>query len=63
MNRNRMEGNWHQFKGSVNRQRAPIAEDPLASRIHETCGTLDDEAERESTDWQQRLSEIIRTAE
>jgi uncharacterized protein YjbJ (UPF0337 family) len=63
MNRNRTEGNWNQFKGNASRQWAPITEDPLASRIQETCGIPDDEAERESTDWQQRLSEIIRAAD
>ena len=58
-----MEGNWNQFKGTVIREWAPITKDPLASRIQETCGIPDGEAERESTDWQQRLGEIIRAAE
>lgn len=34
----------------------------LVSRIQDTYGILDDEAERELTDWQQRLSEINRAS-
>jgi hypothetical protein len=37
-----------------------LSEDQLTSRIQETYGITDDDAEGELTDWQQRLSEIER---
>ena len=60
MNWDRIEGNWKQFKGNVIEQWDDLTEDQLVSRIQETYGITDDEAERELTDWQQRLSEINR---
>jgi hypothetical protein len=63
MNRVRIEGNWKQFRRNVIPQWNRLSEDPLAGRIQETYGISDDEAEREGTDWQQRLSEIIRASE
>jgi len=63
MNRVRMEDNWKQFRRNVVPQRNPLTEGRLAGRIQETYGISDDEAEREGTDWQQRLSEVIRAAE
>jgi len=62
MNWDRIEGNWKQFKGNVIEQWDDLTADQLASRIQETYGISDDEAERELTDWQQRLSEINRAA-
>ena len=62
MNWDRIEGNWKQFKGNVIEQWDDLTADQLASRVRETYGILDDEAERELTDWQQRLSEINRAA-
>lgn len=62
MNWDRIEGNWNQFKGNVTQRWGDhLTEDQLVSRFQED-GILDDEAERELTDWQQRLSEINRTA-
>jgi uncharacterized protein YjbJ (UPF0337 family) len=60
MNWDRIEGNWAKIKGNVIEQWDGLTEDQLASRIQETSGIADDEAERELTDWQQRLSEIDR---
>lgn len=62
MNWDRIEDNWKKINGNVIEQWDDLAEDQLASRILETYGILDDEAERELTDWQQRLSEINRAA-
>jgi uncharacterized protein YjbJ (UPF0337 family) len=62
MNWDRIEDNWKKIKGNVIEQWDDLAEDQLASRILETYGILDEEAERELTDWQQRLSEINRAA-
>ena len=60
MNWDRIEGNWAKIKGNVIEQWDGLTEDQLASRIQETSGIADDEAERELTDWQQRLSDINR---
>lgn len=60
MNWDRIEGNWTKIKGNVVEQWDDLTEDQLVSRIQETYGNTDDEAERELTDWQQRLSEINR---
>jgi uncharacterized protein YjbJ (UPF0337 family) len=59
MNWDRIESNWVKIKGNVIEQWDGLTEDQLASRIQES-GIADDEAERELTDWQQRLSEINR---
>jgi uncharacterized protein YjbJ (UPF0337 family) len=58
MNWDRIEGNWKKVRGNVAAQWDGLSEDQLASRVLETCGTWDDEAERGLTDWQQRLREI-----
>ena len=62
MNWERIEGNWKQFKGNVIEQWDDLTEDQIASRVQETYGIEEDGAERELTDWQQRLSEIKRAA-
>ncbi|HET9404187.1 MAG TPA: general stress protein CsbD [Burkholderiales bacterium] len=62
MNWDRIEDNWNRIKGNVIEQWDDLTEGELVSRIQETYGTADDEAERELTDWQQRLSEINRAA-
>ncbi len=61
MNWDRIEGNWKTIKGNVTEQWDELNADQLASRIQETYGISDDEAEPELTDWQQRLSEIHRS--
>ena len=60
MNWDRIDGNWKKLKGNVLEQWDGLTDDQLSSRIQETYGSSDDEAERELTDWQQRLSEINR---
>ncbi len=62
MNWDRIEDNWKKIKGNVVEQWDDLTEDQLGSRIRETYGIADDEAERELTDWQQRLNEINRAA-
>jgi len=62
MNWDRIENNWERIKGNVLEQWDDLTADQLASRIQETYGIADDEAERELTDWQQRLREINRAA-
>ena len=60
VNWDRIEDNWKRIKGNVVEQWDDLTEDQLVSRIQETYGISDDEAERELTDWQLRLSEINR---
>jgi uncharacterized protein YjbJ (UPF0337 family) len=62
MNWDRIEDNWNRIKGNVVEQWDDLTADQLVSRIQETYGVSDDEAERELTDWQLRLSEINRAA-
>ena len=62
MNWDRIEDNWKRIKGNVTEQWDDLSADQLASRVRETYGIADDEAERELTDWQQRLNEITRAA-
>ena len=62
MNWDRIEDNWERIKGNVLEQWDGLSGDELASRVRETAGNTDDEAERELTDWQQRLNEITRSA-
>ncbi len=62
MNWDHIEDNWNRIKGNVLEQWDGLTEDQLVSRIQETYGIADDDAERELTDWQLRLSEINRTA-
>ncbi len=62
MNWDRIEDNWNNIKGNVIEQWDDLTEDQLASRIRDTYGILNDEAERELTDWQERLNEIRRAA-
>ena len=62
MNWDRIEDNWTRIKGNVIEQWDDLTVDQLASRIQETYGITDDEAEPELTDWQLRLKEIDRAA-
>ena len=62
MNWDRIEDNWKRIKGNVTEQWDDLTTDQLASRVRESYGIADDEAERELTDWQQRLNEITRAA-
>lgn len=62
MNWEHVEDNWMKVKGNVNEQWDGLTEDQLTSRIQESYGVTEFEAERELTDWQQRLREINRKA-
>ena len=62
MNWDHIEDNWKKIKSNVIEQWDDLTEDQIASRVQETYGVSDDEAEYELTDWQQRLSEIDRVA-
>ncbi len=62
MNWERIEENWKRIKGNVAEQWDGLTEDQLASRIQESYGLLDDEAEAELSDWQERLNEISRAS-
>jgi uncharacterized protein YjbJ (UPF0337 family) len=61
MNWNRIEGNWEQFKGSIQEQWGKLTGDDLdvidgnrkqlAGKIQERYGKAQDEAEREIDSW------------
>ena len=65
MNWDRIEGNWKQFKGSVQSQWGKITDDDLdviegdrkklAGRIQEAYGVARDEADRQIDRWLDRL--------
>ena len=63
MNWDQIEINGVQFAGNVNEQWDNLTDRQLASRVQETYGMTngEDDAQRQLTDWQQRLSEIERT--
>ena len=64
MNWDRIEGNWAQFTSNVTEQWDEFNEDQLARRVREKYGNMNEEgdAQRQLTDWQQRLNEIERAA-
>ena len=64
MNWDRIEDNWAQFSGNVNERWSSLTDRQLPGRVQETYGMIDveDDAQCQITDWQQRLIEIERTA-
>lgn len=64
MNKDRVEGNWEQFKGKAREQWGKLTNDDLdviagrrqqlAGKIQERMGIAEDEAERQIDDWQKR---------
>ena len=64
MNKDRMEGNWLQFKGKVKEQWGKLTDDDLdviagkrdqlLGRIQERHGLSKDEAEKQVTAWKDR---------
>ena len=64
MNKDRMEGNWLQFKGKVKEQWGKLTDDDLdviagkrdqlLGRIQERHGLSKEEAEKQVTDWKDR---------
>ena len=67
MNWDRIEGNWKQFKGNAKEQWGKLTDDQLdviagkrdhlAGKIQETYGISKDAAEKQLTDWQDRLKD------
>jgi uncharacterized protein YjbJ (UPF0337 family) len=65
MNWDRIEGNWKQVKGKVQKQWGRLTEDDLdlvegnrtqlAGKIQERYGIAKDEAERQIDDWANRV--------
>ena len=62
MNWDHTEDNWVHFTGNVNERWGNLTDTRLASRVQDTYGLTDrdDDAQRDLTEWQQRLSEIER---
>jgi uncharacterized protein YjbJ (UPF0337 family) len=64
MNWDHIEDDWLQLKGNVDERWGTLSDGQLADRVQETYGltNADDEAQRQFSDWQLRLSEIARAA-
>ncbi len=70
MNRDRIDGNWKQFKGTVQAQWGKLTgdhlsvlagtRDQLAGKLQEQHGISKDETRQQLTDWRKRLNEINR---
>lgn len=67
MNWNRIEGNWKQLKGNVQKQWGKLTDDDfdvvagkreaLSGRLEERYGIARDEADRQITDWERSADE------
>ena len=65
MNKDRIEGNWKQLKGSVKQQWGKLTDDQidivagqrekLSGKIQEAYGITKDEAEKQLNDWERTL--------
>lgn len=65
MNRDRIEGNWKQFKGNVKEKWGKLTGNPfdvnegkrdrLAGKIQEAYGVTKDEVEKQFSEWQKHL--------
>ncbi|MDB5742729.1 MAG: CsbD family protein [Polaromonas sp.] len=63
MNQDRIEGNWHQFKGNVKEQWGKLTDDDLdviagkrehlLGKIQERHGVTQEEAEKQLDNWHQ----------
>jgi hypothetical protein len=64
MNWENTDDDWLQFTGAANERWDNLSGRQLTGRIQDTFGAtnLEDDTQREFTDWQQRLREIERTA-
>jgi uncharacterized protein YjbJ (UPF0337 family) len=70
MNWDRIEGNWKKFKGNAKEQWGKLTDDDfdvaagkrdqLAGRIQERYGITKDEADRQITEWADRMREDTR---
>lgn len=64
MNKDRVEGNWKQFKGKIKEQWGKLTDDDLdvaagkreqlSGRIQERHGVSQDEARKQLKDWEHR---------
>lgn len=64
MNWDRVEGSWAGNTGNVNERWGNLTDGQLASRVQDTYGlTNGEDAQGQLSDWQERLSEIERTAQ
>ena len=65
MNWDHIEDNWVHGTGNVDERWGNLTDGQLAGRVQDTYGTTDrdDDAPCQLTDWQQRQSEIERTAQ
>ena len=67
MNWDRIEGNWKQFKGNAKEQWGKLTDDQLdviagnrdqlVGRIQESYGITKEAAEKQLTDWQDRIKD------
>ena len=67
MNRDRIEGNWKQFKGNAKQRWGKLTDDQLdviagkrdklAGKIQETYGISKDIAEKQLSEWEKSLKE------
>jgi hypothetical protein len=64
MNWDSLEDNWAHITGNVSERWDNLTDRQLADRVQDTYGLTnrDDDAQRDLSDWQQRLSEIERNA-
>ena len=64
MNWDLIEDNWVHVTGNTSERWGDLSEEQLADRVQDTYGLTDrDEvAQGQLTDWEQRLSDIARTA-
>jgi uncharacterized protein YjbJ (UPF0337 family) len=65
MNWDHSEDDWLELKGNVSERWGDLSDCQLADRVQQTYGLTDadDEAQRQFSDWQLRLSEIALAAQ
>lgn len=64
MNWDLTEDSWLHITGNVNERWGDLSDEQLADRVQDSYGTTDrdDDAQRQLSDWEQRLSDIEHTA-
>ncbi len=64
MNWDLTEDSWVHGTGNVNERWGDLSDEQLAGRVQDSYGTTnrDDDAQRQLSDWEQRLNDIERTA-
>ena len=63
MNWDLTEDNWVHVTGNVDERWGDLSDEQLADRVQDTYGLTDrdDDAQRQLSDWEQRLSDIALT--